>query len=259
MIRVADPIVSGVLVATVCVVGSLLADRARQRSVALRARRVVGARLGTSEPVANGALVWAEALRRVRQHRRWARRLRARREARQRSADLPVFVDVLARSVESGSSVRDALLDGAEVVGGPIVGDVTTLERRIAAGVTFDDALLRWEHDSSDDGVSLVITAVRLGVEFGSGLAASLGGIAATLADRHEIAAEARASTSQARASAVMLGAMPVGCVLITSLVDPGVVSTLLGTPVGWACLTGAAFLDGLGFLWMRALIGGVR
>ena len=215
-------------------------------------------RLGSPEPPSATLSERSRDLRDAAARRPEVRRLQALRRSRRRSLDLPGFVDVTARSLAAGASLRAALVDAGDIVGGPIRDDMLALEQQIDAGRSLSTALDDWSRECGDGGVALVVTAAGLGIEFGRGMAAAFAGLATTLADRHEIAAEARAASSQARASAVMLSALPAGFVLMMSMVDPGVPRTLFLSPIGWACLAGATVLDGIGFVWMRSLLGSV-
>jgi tight adherence protein B len=187
-----------------------------------------------------------------------ARWWRDRRSAAERERRLPELVDAVARAMGSGASLGRALEDAADVVGEPFTRDVARLTRRVAAGVGLAQALERWADEDGGADLRLVVTACVLGAEAGRGTADALLGVAATLGDRRDVVAEARALSSQARASAVLLVALPLVFVVGTAFVDPTTTRSLLTTRLGWACLLGGLTLDAVGAWWMRRIVGGV-
>ena len=79
--------------------------------------------------------------------------------------------------------------------------------------------------------------------------------VAATLRERRELRGEARALSTQARASAGVLTIAPIAFAGLVSTIEPGVVGFLLTTPAGLACLAVGLALDGLGALWMARIV----
>ena len=63
-----------------------------------------------------------------------------------------------------------------------------------------------------------------------------------------------RALSSQARASAVVIGLAPLGFAVLAAMVDPASIHFLVGTPIGIACLVVGVVLDGVGAAWMHRL-----
>ena len=85
--------------------------------------------------------------------------------------------------------------------------------------------------------------------------AAALDGLAASLRDRSEIAAEGRALSAQARMSAVVVGSLPVGYLVGAAFFDPRQVHVLTDSPFGLLCLLAGLILEALAALWIRALL----
>jgi tight adherence protein C len=101
----------------------------------------------------------------------------------------------------------------------------------------------------------LAAAALALGSEIGGAAARSLDGVADTLRDRNGLQHEVRALSSQARASAVVIGLAPFVFSIVVALTDPGSIAFLLGSPVGLACLTCGLAADALGAWWMRRIV----
>ena len=67
--------------------------------------------------------------------------------------------------------------------------------------------------------------------------------------------AEAHALSAQARLSAVVVGAAPLGYLAFSAMVDPRAVTALIDTGVGRVCLVVGLGLEGLAALWIRRIL----
>jgi tight adherence protein B len=96
---------------------------------------------------------------------------------------------------------------------------------------------------------------MALGVDTGGAQARAVDGVAATLRDRLALDAEVRALSSQARASAVVIGVAPVVFGAVTAATDARTAAFLFRSPVGLLCLAMGLGLDALSWFWMRRLV----
>ena len=83
----------------------------------------------------------------------------------------------------------------------------------------------------------------------------ALDGLATSLRDRLGVAAEARALSSQARMSAIVVGGAPVAYIVWSAVVDPHALQVLTGTLFGRVCLGLGLGLEVLGGWWMRSIV----
>ena len=172
---------------------------------------------------------------------------RSDRENRALDRQLPAASASLARSVRGGATLLVAMEDLVTVVDPPISADVSELLASVHRGVALDDALDAWQRRRSSRSLGLLVAACRFGHAEGGDLAAALDGAAVSLLDGIEVADEARALSSQARASAAVLVALPILGAAGFSLLDPSVAATLFTTVPGWTCLVLGLSLDALG------------
>ena len=180
----------------------------------------------------------------------------ARRRARDRfDAAIPRLAEGIARSLRSGTSLTQALWDGAESVGDPIESSAAFVRRKVDAGESLHVALRHWAAEHSFDDLHTLVVVCSLGARVGGQLARSFEGCAASMRTRREVAAEVRALSSQARASMIMLAALPVGVAAFMSLLDERIARFLLGSSGGALCLAVAAALDTMAFVWMRVMV----
>ena len=103
-------------------------------------------------------------------------------------------------------------------------------------------------------GVRLAVAALCLGLDTGGAQARAIDGVAATLRERLAIEAEARALSSQARMSALVIGLAPLGFGAFAAATDPRTSDFLLRTPIGLTLVAVGLLLDGVGWMWMQRL-----
>lgn len=172
--------------------------------------------------------------------------------------DLPNALDAVARSLRSGSSLRQAIDEASGSVGGVLGHDLASLRHALRDGDPLEDALARWAVARPLSGVRLAVAALSLGAETGGASARAVDGVAATLRTNLAIAAEVRALSSQARLSALVIALAPIAFSFLAFTTDASTAAFLLRTPLGLACLVTGLGLDAIGWLWMRRLTASV-
>ena len=176
------------------------------------------------------------------------------RGARRRSAELPVALELVAGELRTGGTVAGAIATLGRA-GGPLAAELARIDRRCALGAPLAGALEAWAGERSDSGVSSAAGALAVAASTGGRAADALDGLASSLRDRSEIAAEGRALSAQARLSAVVVGSLPVGYLVGAAVFDPRQVRVLTGTTFGLLCLLVGLILEALAALWIRALL----
>jgi tight adherence protein B len=184
-------------------------------------------------------------------------RARLRRRAAQRSlreVQLPAALDRLAAAVRSGSSLPMALDEVGGALDAPIGPELAALARETARGRPVREVLDDWSAAHDDPGTRLAAAAMVLSTIVGSTPARAIDGVAATVRERLDLAAERRALAAQARTSALVLSLAPVGFAALLVVGDTAAAAFLVGTPAGWMCLTVGIGLDAAGAWWMARL-----
>ncbi|MCU1389370.1 MAG: Type secretion system domain protein [Ilumatobacteraceae bacterium] len=184
--------------------------------------------------------------------------LRVRLEDRRRSrggvdaALVAALLDRTARHCASGEALGPAF--AAAIATSPLASTLTPAAAALAAGQTVEQALDR--QPSTHPHLSLAIHAVRLCASQGGNISQSLDRAATTLRERHAIAMERRAQSSQARLSARILTVLPLafgGWSVATSRS----VQRFVFTPAGTVCVTAGIALNIVGWLLMQRVVRG--
>ncbi|MCE7884244.1 MAG: hypothetical protein DYH08_10345, partial [Actinobacteria bacterium ATB1] len=167
----------------------------------------------------------------------------AERVRRRLDSQLAIAIDLIARSVTVGGSLRQALDTAATRVTGPLSVEL----HRAGASMDLGERPARALAGAADrSGSSLLrFVAVTLAVheEIGGRLDTALRGLASVIRDRRTTLAEIRAATAQSRLSGVLVALLPV----VTSLATPVDLRSALSGPAG-------ILLEALG--WGLALTG---
>lgn len=182
-------------------------------------------------------------------------RVRQRAQDRQRrDQQLPAALDQLATALRSGASLTQALGETGTALDAPLGPEVLAVARAAERGRPLRDVLDDWSASHPDTGTRLASTALVLATLVGATPARAVDGVAATLRERLDLAAERRALAVQARTSALVLSVAPLGFAVVLVVADTAAAGFLLGSPAGWACLTVGVGLDAVGAWWMTRL-----
>jgi tight adherence protein B len=176
------------------------------------------------------------------------------RRARQIAIAVPETLERVASELRSGGTIATAV--GAVAAGdGPLASDMARVDTRVRLGASLSEALGAWSRERRVAGVDASAGALALCASVGGRSADALDGLATSLRDRLAVAAEARALSSQAQMSAVVVGGAPVAYIAWSALVDPGALHVLTGTLFGRICLLLGLGLEALGAWWMRSIV----
>lgn len=184
--------------------------------------------------------------------------------ARVGSSDEPLvaLLDGLARSLRSGASFPTAFAEAVADLG----ADATPAMRVVTVGLRHgdpaDEVLHRWAAtdtaDATPGSVRFVAAGLHLQVRCGGVSADAVDRLAALVRLRLDAAAAAVVESTQARASARVLGVAPVLFAVLVAAGDGDVRAFLLATWAGRCCLGTAVLLDAAAVVVMRRIVAGV-
>lgn len=181
------------------------------------------------------------------------------RESRRRTAQLPEALDAVAAGLRGGLALPAAIA-GAASVGAPLGDELAALARHVDAGRPLAEAVDRWQAAAAGDPhTALAAAALTVAGGVGGPGARAVDGAAASLRERLSSDAETRALATQGRASAAVLTVAPIGFAFVLTSLDPAAGRFLLGTPIGWLCISLGLALDGVGAWWMARLVRRAR
>lgn len=170
------------------------------------------------------------------------------------AAAVPGGLDRVAAGLRSGGTVLDAVGHLASDAG-PLAPDLGRVAARTRLGARTLDALAQWSVERPLPTVRAATGGLAIAVDVGGPAADALEHLAGSLRAGAASVADAHALSAQARVSAVVVGAAPLGYLAFATAADPASLGVLLGTNAGRLCLVGGIALELLAALWIRSLL----
>ncbi|MDN5785916.1 type II secretion system F family protein [Pseudorhodobacter sp.] len=157
-------------------------------------------------------------------------------KARYRNAfteQLPEALDIFARGLRAGRPVSDSLGIVVNTAKGAIHREFSRCYDEICMGTTLPKTLARLETRIPTAEVSFFSVATSLQSETGGNLIETMEGLAGQLRERRKLRKKARALSSEARASAVILAALPFAVTFAIALLNGAYLEPLYADPRG--------------------------
>ncbi len=184
----------------------------------------------------------------------WAIKARRKRYRRAVERALPDVALAVADSLSAGRSLRASLPAAAASLDGPPAVELARLGAELDLGAATGDAVAAWRRRMRSPRVDAFAAALLSQRLAGGDLAGLLRRFAEGAAERDRAAEDARAATSQARFTGLLVVAMPSGGALFAELLQPGFLAKVLGGPASATLLALAAALQLAGFVAIRRL-----
>ncbi len=167
---------------------------------------------------------------------------------------LPEAATAIADSLTAGRSLRASLPAAALSLDGPAAVELARLGAELDLGAPTGGAVEAWRRRMRSARVDAFAAALLSQRLAGGDLAGLLRRFAAGAAERDRVAEDAKAATSQARFTGLLVVAMPSGGALFAELLQPGFLLKVVGAPAAAVMLGLAAALQLIGFIAIRRL-----
>jgi len=170
-------------------------------------------------------------------------------------ANFPEAIELIVRGLKSGLPVGESIRTVAEEIPSPVGTEFAQVTSIVTLGRTMEEAM--WETARRIDIPEFKFFVIALSVqkETGGNLAETLENLADILRRRRQMKLKIRALSSEARASAYIIGSLPFVMFGIIYLLNPGYVTQLFTDPRGNIML-GVGFISlGLGIFSMWKLV----
>jgi tight adherence protein B len=153
-----------------------------------------------------------------------ARLLRARRERYRRAVDagVPALALAIADALGGGHSLRGALAEATQSVGGAAGHELRRTDAELAAGALTEEALEAMRRRVRSRRLDTIVAACLLQRRAGGDLGRLLRESARGMEEQSRLEGELRAATAQARFTGLLVVALPVGGALLAELASPG-------------------------------------
>lgn len=170
-------------------------------------------------------------------------------------AQLPAVLQLLAGSLDSGSSLLLALELAGEEGDAPLATELNRVIAETRVGRPLLESLEAMAQRIGSKDISWTVEAIRIQHQTGGKLADTLRVLAEFMRARLEVRGEVRALSAEARISGKVLIGMPIAIGLFLFIFRRGYLDPLLTTTLGQLMLGAAVVGMILGSFWMRRLV----
>jgi tight adherence protein B len=164
-------------------------------------------------------------------------------------------IDVIVRGVKSGLPLNECLRMIARESPQPLAGEFQVVCDAIAMGVPVDQALDKMYQRTPIQEVNFFNIVLNIQQRAGGNLSEALGNLSTVLRSRKLLREKIKALSSEAKASALIIGSLPVIVMLLVYMTTPAYIMSLFVTDLGHLILLIAAGLMGAGIYIMRTMI----
>jgi tight adherence protein B len=164
-------------------------------------------------------------------------------------------IDVIVRSVKSGLPTNEALRIVAREAPNPVGSEFHNLVESTKVGVTMEQALKRMMESMPTPEVGFFAIVMTIQGKSGGNLSEALGNLAFVLRDRKRLQGKIKAMSSEAKASAMIIGSLPPAVMGIVYVTTPAYISRLFTEKLGNLMLAACLIWMATGITVMRKMI----
>jgi tight adherence protein B len=167
----------------------------------------------------------------------------------------PDAVDIIVRGVKAGLPLLDCMkmitIESQE----PVKSEFRSIVETQAVGMPLGEACGKLYEDMPLPEANFFGIVIAIQQRAGGNLAEALGNLSNVLRDRKKMKAKIRAMSQEAKASAGIIGALPIAVMLLVYLSSPQYIALLWTEPLGRLMLAASAMWMGTGVLVMKKMI----
>lgn len=170
-------------------------------------------------------------------------------------AELANAIDVVVRGIKSGLPLNECLVVIAKESQEPLASEFRDVVEQQRVGVPLGEALERLTRRMPLPEMKFLAIVIAIQQQSGGNLAEALGNLSGVLRDRFKMAMKVKALSAEAKASAMILGALPPGVMFMVHSASPEYIAPLFTTRTGNIFIVAGLLWMGIGVLVMRKMI----
>ncbi len=166
----------------------------------------------------------------------------------------PDALVMISSSLRAGASLSVALESLVRESKPPLNQEFALMLRNQRLGVSFDEALVKMEERLPLQEFSLFSAGARISREVGGNLADMLDALADTLFKTLQTEGKIRSLTSQGKMQGVVMAGLPLLVMFALNVLEPREMHPLFHSLLGWIVLLVIAFMEFMGYLFIRKI-----
>ncbi|WFP76262.1 type II secretion system F family protein [Mesorhizobium sp. WSM4906] len=186
---------------------------------------------------------------------RWFVSFRRTRRVKAFLEEFPNALDIIVRAVKSGLPLNDAIRLIANESPEPVRSEFRRIVDSQQMGLSIPDATLRMSETMPCTEAGFFGIVIQIQSQAGGNLSEALGNLSRVLRDRKKMKAKVQALSMEAKASAVIIGALPFVVAFLVYLSSPNYIMPLFTTSVGNLILGCSGVWMSIGIVVMRKMM----
>jgi tight adherence protein B len=167
---------------------------------------------------------------------------------------LPDTLQLLTGSLRAGHSLLRSLDTAADQSSQPMSDELRRVVNENRIGRDLGDSMAETAARTKCQDFLWTAQAIETQREVGGNLAEVLDNVNNTIRERAYLSRQVRALTAEGRLSAIVLDGLPIGLLIIVSVINPTYANVFYTTLPGWMMLGVVAVMLTVGTLWMLRL-----
>lgn len=169
--------------------------------------------------------------------------------------ELPNAVDVIVRGVKAGLPVGDCIRIIANETRDPVKTEFRMIAENAAMGIPLPDAAGKLFERIPLPESNFFGIVISIQTKAGGSLSEALGNLSRVLRDRKKMRAKITSMSMEAKASAMIIGSLPIAVMTLVYLTSPNYIELLWTTEQGRMMLYASGVWMAIGVLVMRKMI----
>jgi tight adherence protein B len=169
--------------------------------------------------------------------------------------EFPNALDIIVRAIKSGLPLNDGIRLIANEAPEPVKGEFRRIVDSQQLGLSIPEAALRMQETMPCPEAGFFGIVIQIQAQAGGNLSEALGNLSRVLRDRKKMKAKVQALSMEAKASAIIIGALPFIVAVMVYITSPNYIMPLFTTNVGNLILGISGLWMGMGILVMRKMM----
>ena len=169
--------------------------------------------------------------------------------------EFPNALDVIVRAVKSGLPLNDGIRLIADEAQEPVKTEFRRIVEAQQVGLSVPEAALRMHETMPCPEASFFGIVIQIQQQAGGNLSEALANLSRVLRDRKKMKAKVQALSMEAKASAVIIGALPFIVAFLVYLSSPNYIMPLFTTSTGHLILAISGIWMSMGIFVMRKMM----
>ncbi|HEY1072770.1 type II secretion system F family protein [Brevundimonas sp.] len=186
---------------------------------------------------------------------RWVVGMMGKKRMKKFSLAFPDSVDILVRGIKTGLPVHDCFKIIARESPQPLAGEFQLLVEGLGVGMTLAEALDKMFERMPVPELKFFAIVIAIQQKSGGNLAEALGNLTSVLRARRMMGEKIKAMSSEAIASAAIIGSLPPAVMMLVMISSPAYMMLLFTDMRGQVMLLGSAVWMGCGIFMMKRMI----